>query len=106
MHQGLRSRIVLYHSFLNHATMQTMQLKFSTMLFWLFSMAGSTVTRAARDRPHLEDASITQLFKSTVRSGSLLGNKRYLPRPNSIDVRVGDKLKVVQFHPVIRNSVG
>merc|ERR1712136_352354 len=41
--------------------------------------AGSTVTRPARDRPHLEDASITQLFKSTVRSGSLLGNKRYLP---------------------------
>merc|ERR1712136_24224 len=41
--------------------------------------AGSTVTRAARDRPHLDDASITQLFKSTVRSGSLLGNKRYLP---------------------------
>ena len=41
--------------------------------------AGSTVTRAARDRPHLEEASITQLFKSTVRSGSLLGNKRYLP---------------------------
>ena len=66
--------------------------------------AGSTVTRAARDRPHLEDASITQLFKSTVRSGSLLGNKRYLARPNSKDVRVGDKLKVVQFHPVIRNN--
>merc|ERR1712136_235025 len=41
--------------------------------------AGSTVTRAARDRPHLEDASRTQLFKSTVMSGSLLGNKRYLP---------------------------
>ena len=67
--------------------------------------AGSTVTRAARDRPHLEDASITQLFKSTVRSGSLLGNKRYLPDQTPKDVRVGDKLKVVQFNPVIRNSV-
>ena len=88
-----------------------MQLKFSTMLFWLsfqwqapLCLASSTVTRAARDRPHLEDASITQLFKSTVRSGSLLGNKKPA-RPNSVDVRVGDKLKVVQFHPVIRNSV-
>ena len=68
-------------------------------------LAGSTVTRAARDRPHLEDASITQLFKSTVRSRSLLGKQEIPVRPNSIDVRVGDKLKVVQFHPVIRNSV-
>ena len=60
--------------------------------------AGSTVTRAARDRPHLE------LFKSTVKSGSL--EKQAIPaRPNSIDVRVGDKLKVVQFHPVIRKRV-
>ena len=49
------------------------------MFFWLFSMAGSTVSRAARDRSHLEEKSITQLLKSTVRSGSLLGNKRYLP---------------------------
>ena len=37
------------------------------------------MTRAARDRLHLGGTSITQLAKSTVRSGSLLGNKRYLP---------------------------
>merc|ERR1712136_8718 len=81
-----------------------MQLEFSTMLFWLFSMAGSTVACAARDRPHLEDASITQLFKST-KVRFTLGKQETPARPNSIDVRVGDKLKVVQFHPVIRNSV-
>ena len=63
------------------------------------------MTRAARDRPHLEDASITQLFKSTVRSGFTHGKQEIPARPNSEDVRVGDKLKVVQFHPVIRNSV-
>ena len=27
-----------------------MQIKFNTMFFWLFSMAGSTVSRATRDR--------------------------------------------------------
>ena len=62
------------------------------------------MTRAARDRPHLEDASITQLFKST-KVRFTLGKQEIPARPNSRDVRVGDKLKVVQFHSVIRNSV-
>merc|ERR1712136_506139 len=55
------------------------------------------LTRAARDRPHLEDASITQLFKSTVRSGSLLGNKRYLP-DQTLQMSVqGTNLKLYNF---------
>ena len=33
-----------------------------------------------------------------------LGKQEIPARPNSVDVRVGDKLKVVQFHPVIRNN--
>ena len=48
------------------------------------------MTRAARDRPHLEDASITWFT---------LGKQEIPARPNSIDVRVSDKLKVVQFSP-------
>ena len=59
-----------------------MQIKFSTMFCWLFSMADSTVSSRFHcdgcARLHLEGASITKLVKSTVRSGSLLGNKRYL----------------------------
>ena len=35
-----------------------------------FSTAGSTASRAARDRPHFEITSITQLFNSTARSRS------------------------------------
>ena len=58
----------------NHANMQ---MKFSIMFFWLFSMAGSTVSRAARDRSHVEETSITQLLNA--RSGSLLGVKRCFP---------------------------
>jgi len=33
-----------------------------------------------------------------------LGKQKIPAIPNSADVRVGDKLKVVQFHPVIRNN--
>ena len=63
------------------------------------------MTRAARDRPHLEDASITQLYQVHCKVRFTLGKQEMPARPNSIDVRVGDKLKVVQFHPVIRSSV-
>ena len=39
---------------------------------------------------------MTQLLKSSVRSGSLSGVKRYI-KNNSQCVREGDKLKVVRF---------
>ena len=32
------------------------------------------------------------------------GKQEMPARPNSVDVHVGDKLKVAQFHPVIRNN--
>merc|ERR1719434_258665 len=90
------------------------------MFFWLFSMAGTTVTRAARDRPHLEDAGSTvsgrfhcdvcdkrqttswrnvnyAIIQVHCKVRFTLGKQEIPARPNSIDVRVGDKLKVVQF---------
>ena len=87
-----------------------MQLKFSTMLFWLFSMAGTTVS----GRFHC-DACGKRQTTSWIRVNNAiiqvhckvrftLGKQEIPARPNSKDVRVGDKLKVVQFQPVIRNN--
>ena len=91
--------------------MQTMQLKFSTMLFWLFSMAGTTVS----GRFHCDACGKRQttswrrvnnaIIQVHCKVRFTLGKQEIPARQNSIDVRVGDKLKVVQFHPVIRKSV-
>ena len=43
-----------------------------------------------------EETSMTQLLKSSVKSGSLLGVRRYI-QTNSRYVREGDKLKIVRF---------
>ena len=69
MHQGLRSRIgYITHSRImqpckpcNSSSARCCSGSFQ----WQAPLCpeGSTVTRATRDRPHLEDASITQLFK-------------------------------------------
>jgi len=76
----------LYRSFcrtgLNHANMET---KLNTMFFWLFSMAGSTVS--------LNNA-ITQVH---CKVQLILEKERDTCQTNSIGVRESDKLKVVRF---------
>ena len=79
---------------------------FSTMFFWAFSMAGSTVSR----RFHCDACGKRQTtswrnvnyaisqFRCEV--WFTLGKQEIPARPNSVDVRVGDKLKV----PVVRNN--
>merc|ERR1712136_209950 len=84
-----------------------MQLKFSTKLFWLFLMAGTTVS----GRFHCDACGKRQttslrrvnnaIIQVHCKVRFTLGKQEIPARPNSIDVRVGDKLKVVQFHPVI-----
>ena len=80
-----------------------MQIKFSTMFFWLFSVAGTTVSR----KFHCDACGKRQT--TSWRSGNnaisqvhcevwfTLGKQKIPARPNSVDVRVGDKLKVVRF---------
>merc|ERR1712136_665379 len=87
-----------------------MQLKFSTKLFWLFLMAGTTVS----GRFHCDACGKRQttslrrvnnaIIQVHCKVQFTLGKQEIPARPNSIDVRVGDKHKVVQFHRVIRNN--
>ena len=87
-----------------------MQIKFSTMFFWLFSMAGSTVS----GRFHCDACGKRQTTSWRNVNNAIgqvhcevwftLGKQEIPARPNSVDVRAGDKQKVVQFHPVIRNN--
>ena len=84
-----------------------MQIKFSTMFFWLFSMADSTVS----GRFHCEACGKRQTTSWRNVNNAIcqvhcevrftLGKQEIPARPNSVDVRVGDNLKVLQVHPSI-----
>ena len=80
-----------------------MQIKFSTMFFWLFSMAGSTVSgRFHCDGCGKRQTTFWRSVNNTISQVHCevwftLGEQEIPARPNSVDVRVATNLKLYNF---------